>query len=253
MGDLAAGVAKLTTEVAALTKKVAYLEQAPKVSRVQKCHKYARFLKNASAGEANAIFWSLVAFGIVLLMIASLLWSSQDKHHRYIPLPRVPLLNMLILAKRNFENAIKNQETQQNLQALEAKKTKSHERVVLASILCFLTAVPCIIIEAFAGMAITFCHKEDVPFLYWGVFFLLSVGSLIAVMGLSFGIMCSSRRPPWNLSLGTPVLVIAGLGHLGFYGMRDQVRKLQGKEPKHNSREPYVLSQDGVHIELNLL
>jgi hypothetical protein len=139
---------------------------------------------------------------------------------------------MLSFSDRNFEKAAQDIEADHDLRTLEMKKRRSHERVVLASILCSLIALPSVIIETFAGFSITFCHKEDFPFLYWGSFFLLSVGSLIAIMGLSFGIIFSHRRPPWNLNLGTPVLVIAGLVHLAWDVMRDQVRKLQGKEPK---------------------
>jgi hypothetical protein len=74
-----------TLLTAQITSQVlSHIAEVKTLDGLEKCHKYALFLKHASAGEANAIFWSLFIFDIVLLAIASLLWSSQDKHHRYV-------------------------------------------------------------------------------------------------------------------------------------------------------------------------
>lgn len=76
--------------------------------------------------------------------------------------------------------------------------------------------IPIISLEAVAGLNITFCHAEDLIMFYWGPFWLLSVGTLIATWGLflsqtigdTFG-----EEPAWNVALGTPVLVVAGIQH----------------------------------------
>lgn len=89
--------------------------------------------------------------------------------------------------------------------------------------------IPIIVIEALAGLSIAFCHDEDLIMFYWGTFFLLSVGSLIATWGL-FLSQSIENEPAWNVALGTPVLVFAALGHWCHVGVRWLWKRVWGKE-----------------------
>jgi len=115
------------------------------------------------------------------------------------------------------------------LKRLRKRRDLSHTRCLCVSVICICISIPSIVIEAFAGLSLMFCHVEDLMFFYWGVFFLLSVGSLIAMVGLAFGIACT-RNPPWNVPLGTPVLVFAGIGHTFYNWVMDEWRGENGDE-----------------------
>jgi hypothetical protein len=73
-----------------------------------------------------------------------------------------------------------------------------------------------VIFSALAGLHIEFCDNEDLIFFYWSFWTLIQVGSLIAILGISVNLcygLGERQGPPWNVALGTPVLVIAALGH----------------------------------------
>jgi hypothetical protein len=58
---------------------------------------------------------------------------------------------------------------------------------------------------------------------YWSFWTLIQVGSLIAILGISVSqgyCLVGKEGPPWNVALGTPVLVLAALGHVGGLGWR---------------------------------
>src|SRR5258706_11552830 len=92
------------------------------------------------------------------------------------------------------------------------------KKCFLVSILCFFFALISVIMEAFAALSIQFCDGEDIMMLYWGFWNLVQVGSLIAILGIAFNQAWSlggKEQPPWNIALGTPVLLMATLGHVG--------------------------------------
>ena len=89
--------------------------------------------------------------------------------------------------------------------------------------------------EAFAAFSIQFCDGEDLMMLYWGFWTLLQVGSLIAIFGIMLNQWYTLREkehPPWNVALGTPVLVIAALGHAWQSCVKNAWRKWHGNPKK---------------------
>jgi hypothetical protein len=66
------------------------------------------------------------------------------------------------------------------------------------------------------GLHIEFCDGEDLMPFYWSFWTLVMVGSLVAILGIVMNQVYSIKEkegPPWNVALGTPVLVLAGIGH----------------------------------------
>jgi hypothetical protein len=71
--------------------------------------------------------------------------------------------------------------------------------------------------------------------LYWGFWTLIQVGSLIAIVGIMINLWYSlgeKENPPWIVALGTPVLVIAALGHAWQNCVRTAWRRWTGKAEK---------------------
>lgn len=72
------------------------------------------------------------------------------------------------------------------------------------------------VLECFVIMTLQFCDQEPLASLYWSTWTVLQVGAVVAIFGIALHTrhMIRGRRPPpWALALGTPVLVVAGLGH----------------------------------------
>jgi hypothetical protein len=93
---------------------------------------------------------------------------------------------------------------------------------------CAVLAVISTIVEAFAVLALEYCDGENLTQFYWAFWGLIQVGACIALIGLAVYHIRSLNdkdHPPWMIALGTPVLVIAGLGHLLVLGVRALLRK----------------------------
>ncbi|RKF62783.1 hypothetical protein GcC1_144005 [Golovinomyces cichoracearum] len=194
------------------------MDVSPSAVDNQKCAKYGRFLQNVPKNEANAIFWSLFGLDLLLLIIASSFYAKQTDHHRA------------------YEDALKDPESAEMTPRLNKNWKQSQLRCLVVSTGCVCIYTASVIIEAFAGLALAFCHKEDLIFMYWGFFFLLSIGSFIAILGVALSIVYT-KNPPWNVPLGTPVLVFA---YVGFAAQNMIVNEIK----RWNGREDYTFLQE---------
>lgn len=141
------------------------------------------------------------------------------------------------MSKRNFQLAEHvatwhpDCSPEENIEKVRKKHNISEARLLWGSLACAITMIPIVILIAFAGLAIYFCHHEDLIMFFWGLFFLLSVGTLIATWGL-FLSQSIENEPAWNVALGTPVLVFAAIGHWAHIFMRWSWKQMRGKEEK---------------------
>ncbi|KAI0097762.1 hypothetical protein GGR51DRAFT_566237 [Nemania sp. FL0031] len=81
----------------------------------------------------------------------------------------------------------------------------------------FLITAVMLVIEVYLLLALQFCDGEDLMSLYWSTWAMLQLGSEIAILGVSLALwhhLWDMEHPLWALALGTPVLVVAGFGHL---------------------------------------
>ncbi|KAI1852366.1 hypothetical protein JX265_006416 [Neoarthrinium moseri] len=81
----------------------------------------------------------------------------------------------------------------------------------------FFIAGVAVVMEVYCLLALQFCEGEDLMSLYWSTWTMLQLGSEIAVLGVVLALyhaLTDIRHPKWALALGTPVLVVAGFGHL---------------------------------------
>ena len=96
---------------------------------------------------------------------------------------------------------------------------------------CALLGTVATIMEAFAALTLQYCDGEDLMQFYWSFWALLQVGSVIALIGLAVYHLYSLNdkdHPPWMIALGTPVLVLAGLGHLLVLAILALLRRFLG-------------------------
>ncbi|OIW34492.1 hypothetical protein CONLIGDRAFT_626506 [Coniochaeta ligniaria NRRL 30616] len=95
-----------------------------------------------------------------------------------------------------------------------------------------LISVVAVVFEVFALMALQFCDGEDLMALYWSTWTVMQIGSLIAIFGVLLAVFHTIRgrkHPPWALALGTPVLVVAGLGHIIQGALHKKVKSVRGR------------------------
>lgn len=97
---------------------------------------------------------------------------------------------------------------------------KKHEKQRLATVIVttvtFALAGVNVALEAIAGVALNWCHQHPYINFYWAVWGLLQVGTLLAICGVTVHHWASLKDkdlPPWNVALGTPVLIVAAMCH----------------------------------------
>ncbi|KAF2967527.1 hypothetical protein GQX73_g6034 [Xylaria multiplex] len=185
-----------------------------------RCHHYARFASSLNRTYAEALYWTLFFLVVVALFFSSWIFQWTMKY-RDSPTFTVDKFR---------------------------KKLSTSLGLTLA---IFLIAVVMLVIEVYALLALQFCDGEDLMSLYWATWTILQVGSEIAILGVSLALwhhLWDMEHPLWALALGTPVLVVAGLGHLlslvlrQFY-QKAKARRLSLKAPSTSySVEGPVLS-----------
>lgn len=174
---------------------------------MENCRYYARFMSKLQRPAAEGLYWSLFAFLLILLFTAS--WRFGRTTER-----------------------------------IEELRARDRERVRLLKH-CFWFCLGCgfislvvVIMEAFVIMALQFCDGEPIVSLYWATWTMLSVGGLIAIWGICLHVrhmITGKKHPPWALALGTPVLVVAGLGHY-FQGKVRRSRAARSIKERSRSR-----------------
>ncbi|KAK3987404.1 hypothetical protein QBC44DRAFT_119137 [Cladorrhinum sp. PSN332] len=183
------------------------------------CAHYAAFASHLSRREFDFIYWFLFILVIAMLFLSSWKYSGDlDK-----------------------------------LQDIEPGSREYRNRMRKCFYICSLYAsisVVAVVMEVYALMALQFCDGEDLMSLYWSTWTMLQVGSLIAVFGILLSVSNSLRgrkNPPWALALGTPVLVVAGIGH----AFHHAVRKRAGRIRSRSASRARAISTSSSSRELN--
>ncbi|KAK4648630.1 uncharacterized protein QC761_111910 [Podospora bellae-mahoneyi] len=114
-------------------------------------------------------------------------------------------------------------------------------------------SVVAVVMEVYALLALQFCDGEDLMSLYWSTWTMLQVGSLIAIFGILLAVYNSVRarkNPPWALALGTPVLVVAGIGHALHSSVRRRAERMRSRS-RSRARHRAVSNCSSSRMELN--
>jgi hypothetical protein len=149
-------------------------------------------------------------------------------------------------AEKDMEMGFMREDLLQKQRDLEKRQ---YMTVAITSI-CAILATVATIIEALACLTLQYCDGEDLMQFYWSFWAVLQIGSVIALIGLAVYHIYSLNdkdHPPWMIALGTPVLVIAGLGHIIVLGVLLALRSCTGRpatQPQACSRRTsYVRPQ----------
>ncbi|EJT73382.1 hypothetical protein GGTG_10223 [Gaeumannomyces tritici R3-111a-1] len=174
----------------------------------QQCLHYAQFASRLDRWHFDFLYWVLFATNILLLSIASFWYSrTNDKTKDMVP--------------------------------TNPEFVRHHKRCLYVTIALASLAVVMSVIEVFALLALQFCDGEDLMALYWATWTMLQFGSVIAIFGIILHIILvlqGQDRPPWALALGTPVLVVAGVGNLINSALHRKTTKVIKKTKEARSR-----------------
>ncbi|KAK4101662.1 hypothetical protein N658DRAFT_506848 [Parathielavia hyrcaniae] len=169
----------------------------------ERCEHYAGFASHLDRTSFDFIYWFLFALVISMLFLASWKYSGD--------LDKI------------------------NLQGLEPGTPRYRNIMTKCMAICGIYSaltVVAVVMEVYALMALQFCDGEDLMPLYWSTWTMMQVGSVIAILGIMLAIFNSLRgrkNPPWALALGTPVLVVAGIGHAVHGAVHRRVKQVRSR------------------------
>ncbi|KAI2621211.1 hypothetical protein GGR54DRAFT_92676 [Hypoxylon sp. NC1633] len=152
----------------------------------ERCPHYAQFAANLNRVDFDVIYWLFFFTVIGILFVASWIYQST----------------MIYRDKPGYR---------------EDKFRKKLKASLAWCTVLFLVAAVMLVIEVYALLALQFCDGEDLMSLYWSTWTMLQLGSEIAILGIDLALwhhIYDIRHPLWALALGTPVLVVAGFGHV---------------------------------------
>ncbi|KAI2615555.1 hypothetical protein GGS26DRAFT_597183 [Hypomontagnella submonticulosa] len=151
-----------------------------------RCPHYAQFASRLDRIHFDGIYWTFFFLVIGILFVSSWIYQST----------------MMYREKPEYRE--------------DVFRNKVKLGLVWCTIL-FLVAAVLLVVEVFALLALQFCDGEDLMSLYWATWTMLQLGSSIAILGIDLALwhhLSNVRMPLWALALGTPVLVVAGFGHV---------------------------------------
>ncbi|KAI1364612.1 hypothetical protein F5Y08DRAFT_339527 [Xylaria arbuscula] len=151
-----------------------------------RCQNYALFAADLDRVHVEAVYWSLFFLVIIALLTSS--WVFQwTMEYRNDP-------------------------------TFTTEKFRKKLAIALGITFgIFVWSVSMLVVEVFALFAMQFCVEEPLIILYWSPWTILQLGSVIAILGINLALLhhlFDMEHPQWALALGTPVLVVAGFGHL---------------------------------------
>ncbi|RYO76277.1 hypothetical protein DL766_000536 [Monosporascus sp. MC13-8B] len=197
----------------------------------EKCAHYAAFMSHLDRKHFDALYWAL--FFVVLFSLFASSWIYQR--------------TMMLRNKPHVEEA--------------ALRKKLRVALALSAAIFLATAAICVV-EVYALLALQFCDGEDLMSLFWSTWTMLQLGSEIAILGVVLALWHSIveiRHPVWALALGTPVLVVAGFGHViqyfcELYWKRAKDRRRQRSVSRSTAtltmeKEPVSPSDTSIKLE----
>lgn len=181
----------------------------------QQCDYYGTFLTELSRPAAEALFWTF------FLLVLCALFSTSWRYGRVM-------------------------ERIEHMKVGEPTRQLVIYRCFYTTLFFGLVCLFIIIFEALVLLSLQFCDQEPLASLYWSAWVVLQVGAVVAIFGITLHVrhMIKGRKhPPWALALGTPVLVVAGLGHY-FQGKLKSKAKDYKTRSRSRSRKPRGRARD---------
>ncbi len=114
----------------------------------------------------------------------------------------------------------------------DSERKRLLKKCLYPSVFCFLLSIVTNVFEVYALLALQFCDGEDLMALYWASWTAMQFGSVIAILGTVLNVvhqLQGNDGPPWNLALGTPILIFTGVGHAVHVAARGPVQRLRSR------------------------
>ncbi|KAK0633478.1 hypothetical protein B0T14DRAFT_491646 [Immersiella caudata] len=185
------------------------------------CRHYAAFASHLPRLQFDIIYWALFVAVILMLFSASYRYSRDHEASKDV----------------------------------EPGSREYRRRMTTCMIWCvflFGCAVVSVVMEVYALLALQFCDGEDLMSLYWSTWTMLQLGSLVAIAGIILSVyngIRGNKNPPWALALGTPVLVVAGIGHALHSSMRKRVDRVRSRSATRSRRRTMSVSSGLSRLE----
>ncbi|KAH8881258.1 hypothetical protein GQ53DRAFT_621460, partial [Thozetella sp. PMI_491] len=183
--------------------------------RPEKCQRYAGILSPIGRTGYELIYWILFSFTLILLLLTSHSFSRLMKRLDAKPPPPTE------------------------------KRTLLLKRCLYLGVVCVLFSIVANIFEVYALLALQFCDGEDLMQLYWSSWTAMQFGAVIAILGTVLNVvhqLQGNNGPPWNLALGTPILIFTGVGHAVHVAARGPVKRLHSRS--RSRKDSAVTVQD---------
>ncbi|KAI1798824.1 hypothetical protein F4811DRAFT_569109 [Daldinia bambusicola] len=177
-----------------------------------RCPHYAQFAAGLDRAHFDGIYWTLFFLVIGILFVSS--WIYQSPRNASLKQSEIGL------SREPDERTTTSRYDMPKPPKLPRPTRQSLINVSSPPQWCtllFSLAAVFLVIEVFALLALQFCDGEDLMALYWATWTMLQLGSEIAIVGVVLALwhhLSNIRLPLWALALGTPVLVVAGFGHV---------------------------------------
>ncbi|PBP22102.1 hypothetical protein BUE80_DR007095 [Diplocarpon rosae] len=149
------------------------LEEAQAIETQKRCKRYSGFMSHLTHGEADAVYWSLIAY--------QLIWDTEAK------------------AGSGDFNILQVEELRDRARRI-AKIALIKNSIVLMAL------VIATVMEVFSADVLLFCHNERLMHLYFPVWTIFAIGITVATLGCCIAqayAIKSMQLPPFGVSLGT--------------------------------------------------
>ncbi|XXG98902.1 hypothetical protein Hte_005233 [Hypoxylon texense] len=185
-----------------------------------RCPHYAQFAAGLDRAHFDGIYWTLFILVVICLFVSS--WVYQS-----------------IMTYRDKPSSDE-----------DTFRTKLKYGLLWCTLL-FLTAGVMLVFEVFCLLALQYCDGEDLMSLLWSTWTMLQLGSEIAILGIVLALwhhLYDIKHPLWALALGTPVLVVAGFGHVMHLALKVFYKKTKAKRQARKLSSSTAVTSENVTV-----
>ncbi|CAL3963738.1 unnamed protein product [Diplocarpon coronariae] len=173
------------------------LEEARAIETRKRCKRYSGFMSHLNHGQADAVYWSLIAYQLTCLVYVVVVYENVTRKYK----------DTEAKARSGEYNILQVEE-------LRDRARRIAKIALLKNSIVLMTLVIATVMEVFSADVLLFCHNESLMHLYFPVWTMFAIGITVATLGCCIAqayAIKSMQLPPFGVSLGTPVLVVGAI------------------------------------------
>ncbi|OWP04909.1 hypothetical protein B2J93_4235 [Marssonina coronariae] len=178
------------------------LEEARAIETRKRCKRYSGFMSHLNHGQADAVYWSLIAYQLTCLVYVVVVYENVTRKYK----------DTEAKARSGEYNILQVEE-------LRDRARRIAKIALLKNSIVLMTLVIATVMEVFSADVLLFCHNESLMHLYFPVWTMFAIGITVATLGCCIAqayAIKSMQLPPFGVSLGTPVLVVGAISHFAY-------------------------------------